>query len=238
MYTDNDRYHEVCAQFERLGLITDITRVIKQGKEGSVLLCHADDSLGADYCVVKIFRDNEYRNFRNDRAYLGGKVWKRRDLAHLNATKSDLWVETEFNTLTRLYEAGVPVPQPYDRVDHAVCMQHVGEGEDSAPMLKEIRLSTEEARQVYAAIVETLDSMLSLGVVHADLSAFNILYNSGRAVLIDFPQSVSPDTNPNAFALFCHDVSAVCGYFSRLGLEVDEWGTIEEIWSRYYRMTS
>ena len=108
--------------------------------------------------MVKIFRDAEFRNFRNDRTYLGGKVWKRRDLAHLNASKSDLWVDTEFNTLSRLYEAGVSVPRPYDRVDHAICMQHIGEGDDSAPMLKEIRLSIQEAEQQYEAIVETLDS--------------------------------------------------------------------------------
>lgn len=236
MYTDNERYQEICAQFERLGLTSGISRVIKQGKEGSVLLCRADRSLGADYCVVKIFRDTEYRNFRNNRPYLGGKVWKRRDLAHLNVTKSELWVDTEFSALSRLHEAGVPVPRPYDRVDHAICMEHIGEGDDSAPMLKEIRPSVVEGQHLFAAIVDTLDSMLRLGVVHADLSAFNILYDRGRAVLIDFPQSVSPDANPNAFYLFCHDVSTVCGFFSRFGLKVDDWAIIEEIWSRYYRV--
>ena len=234
MYTDNQRYLDVCANFADLGLITDIVRVIKRGKEGAALLCRAEASLGAEYCVVKIFKDEQFRNFKNDRGYLEGKVWKRRDLLHLVQVKSELWVETEFNSLKKLHAAGLPVPKPYDQAGPAVCMEFIGEGDEPAPMLKNAHPSRDEAAGLFEKLIGAADGMLAGGIVHGDLSPFNILYHRGAPVIIDFPQSVPANTNRFAFDLFCRDVESICEYFSRFGIEADGRVLAEEIWGRYY----
>ncbi len=236
MYTDNQRYQDVCSHFADMGLITEITRIIKTGKEGSVILCRTDRSLDVQYCAVKIFRDMQFRNFRNDQGYLDGKVWKRRDLLHLKQTKDKLWVDTEFSALKKLFDAGLPVPQPYDRTENAVCMEFVGNGDRPAPMLKDSKPDRDKAESLFYEITDLIERMLSLGIVHSDLSPFNILMNGDSPVLIDFPQSVRANTNRHSFSYFCHDVAAVCEYFRKFGINADEQEIIERIWGKYYLM--
>ena len=109
MYTDSDRFLDIASAFVEAGYITAPGRVIKLGKEASVLCCPAHPSLGVESVALKIYKDQSFRNFRSDAVYLRGKVWKRRDLAHLHAFKDHLWVDTEFRVLERLHAAAHPV---------------------------------------------------------------------------------------------------------------------------------
>lgn len=251
MYTDFDRFRDVSAEFEQEGYITGTPRVIKRGKEAAVLCYEAGPSLGAQTVALKIFKEQEVRNFRNDAAYLRGKVWKRRDLGHLHAVKQELWVDTEYRVLARLSEAGVRVPRPYVQIGHAVLMEHVTLDGDDAPQLKDVRLDPDEARRVIGEVLRAVDTMLDCGIVHGDLSAFNILYD-GRPVIIDFPQAVYAATNDEAYALFRRDVERVCDYFARSGADPAAAAAVaglvapaeasgdlaDALWSRHYRLAA
>ena len=236
MYTDNQRYQDVCQPFIDLGLITGITRELKRGKEGSILLCGARESMEQEFCIVKMYREAQFRNFKNDHKYLGGRVWDRRTLMHMHAIKDNLWVETEFSVLKKLHAAGARVPRPYDIVDTAICMEFLGIDDRPADMLKDCHFNEEEARRVFDELILQLDQMLYNEVIHSDLSPFNILYHNEQPVIIDFPQAVHPETNSNAFALFRHDIRTLCDFFSKFGLVLDEYALIEDTWGRYYRI--
>ena len=240
MYTDTDRFRDISSAFIDGGYIVDSGRVIKRGKEATVLCCPAHPSLGVQYVALKIYRDQEFRNFRNDAEYLAGKVWKRRDLAHLKAFKDDLWVETEFRVLSDLSAAGVRVPRPYTQIDHAVIMEHIGTDGVDAAILKKCRLTPDEAPRVRAEILETVEGMLACGIIHGDLSAFNILYDGVHPVVIDFPQAVRVSTNRNSYRLFLRDIENVCVFFEQYATvprvdSVEEFAT--EIWTRHVGST-
>ena len=202
MYTDTDRFRDIARDSRDAGYITGEGRVIKRGKEARVLCCPAHPSLGVPEVALKVYKDEEFRNFRNDAAYLRGRVWKRRDLAHLKAFKDDLWVDTEYRTLDELWEARVRVPRPYTQIGHGIIMEFVGADGEAAPPLKDVRLPAEDARRVFDEIVEAMDRMLHCGVIHGDLSAFNILYDGEHPVIIDFPQAVRVSTHYEPYELF------------------------------------
>lgn len=217
MYTDTDRFRDVASAFVEAGYITDEGRVIKRGKEASVLCCPAHPSLGADYVALKIYKDQQFRDFRNDARYLHGRVWKRRDVAHLKTSKSGLWVETELRVLDELSRAGVRVPRPYTQIGRAIAMEFVGENGEAAVPLKDVRLPAEDVARVFEEIIDSIDGMLRCGVIHGDLSAFNILYDGEHLVLIDFPQAVRASTHDDPYTLFRRDVENVAAYFERYG---------------------
>ncbi|MFW6380795.1 MAG: RIO1 family regulatory kinase/ATPase [Spirochaetota bacterium] len=147
MYTDTDRFRDVARAFVDAGYITGGGRVIKQGKEATVLVCPAHPSLGVESVALKVYKDQEYRNFRNDAAYLGGRVWKRRDRLHLKAVKEQVWVETEFEVLEKLSDHGVRVPRPYVRIDRGIVMQHITRDGENATPLREVRLNEHDCRR-------------------------------------------------------------------------------------------
>ncbi len=209
MYTDSDRFRDIASAFIEAGYITAPGRVIKLGKEASVLCCPAHPSLGVENVALKVYKDQSFRNFRNDAVYLRGKVWKRRDLAHLHAFKDQLWVDTEFRVLERLYDAGVRVPRPYTQIGHALLMEHVTADGDDAPMLKHARLTRDDAARVLDEVIDAIDRMLACGIVHGDLSVFNILYDGEHPVIIDFPQAVFANTHDDPYPLFLRDVERV-----------------------------
>ncbi len=233
MYTDTDRFRDIASVFVEAGYILGEGRVIKRGKEATVLCCPADPSLGVEYVALKIYKDQEFRNFRNDVAYLRGKVWKRRDLAHLKAFKDDLWVDTEYRVLEKLAAAGVRVPRPYTQIGHGIVMEYIGKsGTDAVPLRNE-RLAPDDASRVYDEIVRAIDGMLGCGVIHGDLSPFNILYDGEHPVIIDFPQAVFAGTHDDAYELFRRDVENVLAYFERYCV-ADGYDVADELWGRYY----
>ena len=233
MYTDTDRFRDVTSAFVEAGYIAGVGRVIKRGKEATVLCCPADPSLGVEYVAVKLYRDQEFRNFRNDAAYLHGRVWKRRDLAHLKTFKDDLWVETEYQVLERLSAAGVRVPRPYTQIGHGIVMEYLTCGDSDALPLRNVRLSPDDATRVYDEIIRAIDDMLRCGVIHGDLSPFNILYDGVHPIIIDFPQAVSARSHDDPYPLFRRDVENVVAYFGRYDQLLAN-DVAEELWGRYY----
>ena len=234
-------------------LIDDVLRAVKGGKEASVYMCAAHASSGVDLLAAKIYRPRMFRSLKNDALYregrgiIGeeGKTIKARDQRVRRAVENmtrfgqelriGSWIGHEFETLRLLYGAGCDIPRPYAQANNAIIMEYLGDEANPAPALNQVALEPDEARPLFDQILRNVELMLTQHRVHADLSAYNILYWDGAIKLIDFPQAVDPRENPHARALLGRDVERVCQYFRRYGVRTDPTALARGMWSRYMR---
>jgi RIO kinase 1 len=196
----------------------------------------------------KVYHPRAFRSLKNDALYRQGRavlddegkgVRGRREALAMNKKTSfgqDLrhysWLASEFETLRRLHAAGADVPEPIAHNDNAILMEYIGDETWPAPPLSSVRLQPGEAGPLFDHLIHNVEVMLSQDVVHADLSAFNVLYWEGKATIIDFPQAVNPYVNPDAYTLFARDVERLCQYFARYGLAPDPAALAQDIWAR------
>jgi RIO kinase 1 len=229
-------------------LITDVLHTVKGGKEATVYCCRAHPSTGEKLLAAKVYRPREFRSMRNDALYRegrmvtdqAGKEVRDRRALHAVAKKSQVglqilhatWLGQEYETLHRLHKAGADVPRPFAKEGNAILMTYLGDESGAAPALHGTALPPHRARPVFEALLENVELMLGLGCIHGDLSAYNVLYWEDLAVIIDFPQAVDPFKNPRAFALFDRDVTRLCQYFRKQGIEADPERLVRGIWAR------
>ncbi len=230
-------------------LISDVLRLVKSGKEANVYLCRAHPSTGLDLAAAKVYRPRMLRNLRNDAMYRLGRELvdeqgketrdRRRRLAVKKRTsfgKEVLhteWLANEFATLRRLYAAGADVPRPIASSDNAMLISYVGDAQAPAPTLNRVRLADKEARLLYDRLMHNVELMLAHECVHADLSAFNVLYWQGECKIIDLPQAVNPLINPYALAMLERDLQRLGEYFEPYGLRTDARELARTLWRRY-----
>ncbi len=131
--------------------------------------------------------------------------------------------------LRRAWEAGVSVPYPVEQTDHGLLMEFIGDESIAAPKLGQARLSGAELATAWEQLLANLRALTGAGLVHADLSAYNLLWWDGRLVLIDLPQAVEFTTNTDAFELLHRDVANVGEWFTRRGVAVDVEATYAEL---------
>ena len=129
-----------------------------------------------------------------------------------------------------LAEAGADIPRPYASGSNAILMEYIGDEIVAAPTLNSISLDTAEARILFERVVFNIELCLKAGRIHADLSAYNILYWDGAITLIDFPQAIHPDENRNAYRIFQRDVLRVCEYFNSQGVRSDPSALAKKLW--------
>lgn len=222
-------------EFYNKELIVDVLYQVKGGKEANVYCCRAHPSTGVDFLAAKIYRPRRLRNLRNDKQYRQGRtvigldgkeLRKERELRALNK-KSEFgaqlqhqsWMRYEFDTLQTLHAAGAPVPQPWLISHNAILMGFVGGEHAAAPVLQAVQLGADSAESLFDKTLATIDLMLRCDVVHGDLSPFNILYWNDDITIIDFPQAINPYRNPDVYAILRRDVTRVCDYFRRQGVQ-------------------
>jgi RIO kinase 1 len=223
------------------GLITDVIRPIKGGKEASVFLCRAGSSTGTGLLAAKVYRSRDHRSFKNDAVYKEGRVITKRRVRVAVQKKTRFgrgfdegwWVSREHEALTTLHPAGADVPRPMASSGSAILMEYLGDEDVPAPQLRHVALDGDEAASVFARLMWNVETALARNVVHADLSSFNVLYWEGRATVIDFPQFVDPRTNPNAPDLLRRDIANLCTHFRRYGLERDPEELSQDLWTRF-----
>jgi RIO kinase 1 len=148
----------------------------------------------------------------------------------------EAWGGAEVTSIQRARAAGVRVPMPHDFVEGVLVMELVkGEGGDPAPRMVDIDFSPEEAKQVFHILLREVVKMLCIGIVHADLSDFNVLMAADGPVIIDFPQAVDPASNQNARKLLIRDVANLTNFLGRYSPELrgTEYGP--EMWALYER---
>jgi RIO kinase 1 len=228
--------------------ITDVLSRVKGGKEANVYCCVAHPATGLELIAAKIYRPRQFRQLRNDARYRQGRSYLDergkvvRDERLLVAVKKNTsagqelahnsWLEHEFQTLKRLHEAGVDVPRPIARGNNTILMEYLGDASEPAPALVTVELERDEARTLFDRITHDVELMLQNNCVHADLSAFNILYWDGDIRIIDLPQAVNPYVNPQAFPMFERDVMRVCQYFHRYSIDMNPRQLAREMWKQ------
>jgi RIO kinase 1 len=232
-------------------LISDVLASIKGGKEASVYRCAADRTTGVGLLAAKVYRPRQFRNLRNDKMYRDGRAILTADGRPAKATDHRLmraigkktatgvqvshtsWLMYEYTTLERLRRFGAAVPTPYAVNDNALLMSYLGDERMAAPTLNGVRLPRSEARALFEEVLRNIELMLQHGLIHGDLSAYNILYWEGRITLIDFPQVTFSRTNTQAYTIFSRDVRRVCEYFARQGVRCAPDAIVADLWGRY-----
>ena len=236
--------------FYRQNWLDDILRLIKGGgKEASVYQCLANPTAPYKFIAAKVYRPRKFRHLRNDSLYREGRMHlddeghEIRDDRALHAIQKRTnfgkrllhtsWIEHEFQTMSKLHEAGANIPEPFASGNNAILMAYIGWDDAAAPTLNSVRLGREEAQKLFDKAIENIEIMLSNYCVHGDLSAFNILYHEGDIFLIDFPQAIDPRVNRNAYAIFKRDISRLCEYFQSQGVKCEPSKLSDQLWEKY-----
>ena len=231
----------------------DVLQVVKGGKEASVYQCKGNATTGTDFVAAKVYRPRMFRALRNDAAYKEGRGLLDedgllvKDHGKLKAVHKGSafgkevthtsWIEHEVKTMQALHAAELDVPEFYASNANAILMEYIGDEESAAPALIDVGLTASEARPLFQRVLHNLEEMLRLGVIHGDLSAYNILYLDGDITLIDFPQAINPRQNRNAYAVFERDVTRVSEYFMRYGVKTDPKRLTTKLWATHYPLT-
>jgi len=230
------------------GLIDSVVRQLMSGKEAMVFVVRC----GGDTRCAKIYKEATQRSFRQAVDYTENRKVKNSRSARAMAKGSKFgrqeqeaaWQSAEVDALYRLAAAGVRVPQPYNFCDGVLLMELVTDAHgDAAPRLNDVAFSPEQARQHHATLIKEVVRMLGAGVVHGDLSEFNILlaHTAGvdgadgvdEPVIIDLPQAVDAAGNNHAQRMLLRDVANLRDFFGQFAPELlaTEFGP--EIWSLY-----
>jgi RIO kinase 1 len=167
--------------------------------------------------------------FMNDLAYRDGRKFaKSRDQRAVDRMTNygkklvtGRWTGHELDVMKRAWDAGVNVPYPVGPRGDGMLMQFLGDAAGAAPRLVQARLGPADARRAFAQLVDNLRLLVGAGFVHADLSAYNLLWWRGEVWLIDFPQAVDITANLHAYDFLHRDVLNVCTWFGRRGVDVD-----------------
>ena len=220
------------------GIVDSVIRRLKSGKEASVFLV----ARGSDILCAKVYKDANHRGFHKLAEYQEGrKVRGSRDARalgkggrHGRSVQEAEWKSAEVEALYRLAAAGVRVPKPYGVFDGVLLMEVVRDAEGNpAPRLNDVTPEPEQARQWHAFLVRQIVLMLCEGLIHGDLSEFNVLLDANGPVIIDLPQAVNAASNNNAFRMLERDVNNMREYCGRAAPELLETEYAHEIWALY-----
>jgi RIO kinase 1 len=179
-------------------------------------------SNSTSYRGDSIYKAGWFLPTRDKRAVLGGSRY-----GHELAAK--LWPMQEWTMLRRAWQAGASVPYPVEQTEHGLLMEFIGDEEHAAPKLAQARLSGDELASAWRQLQSSLVALTMAGLVHADLSSYNLLWWQGHLVLIDLPQAVEFTTNTDAFELLHRDVSNVGDWFARQGVSLDAEAVYAEL---------
>ena len=220
------------------GVLDEVLRPLKSGKEASVYVVRA----GADILCAKVYKDLAQRSFQARVQYQEGRKFRgsRQARAIGKATKFGRreqeaeWKNAEVDALYRLAAAGVRVPRPRGHF-HGVLLMELVTGADghNAPRLGEVDLAPEQARQFHAALIRDVVRMLCQGLVHGDLSEYNVLVAHDGPVIIDLPQAVNAAGNNAARAMLLRDVHNLRDTLARFAPELRDTHFGEEMWALY-----
>lgn len=222
------------------GLVDSIVRQLMSGKEANVYVVRC----GEETRCAKIYKEATQRSFRQAVDYTENRKTKNSRQARAMAkgtrfgreSQEAAWQRAEVDALYRLAAAGVRVPKPYNFLDGVLLMELVAdEHGDAAPRLNDVVFTPEQARAHHATLMTEVVRMLCAGVVHGDLSEFNILLGADGPVIIDLPQAVDAAGNNHAMRMLLRDVDNLRGFFGRFAPELLPTHYGLEIWDLYQR---
>lgn len=220
------------------GLIDEVLRQLMSGKEAEVYVVRC----GVETRCAKVYKEAEKRSFRQNVQYTEGRKVKnsRRARAMEKGSRygrkeqEQAWQSAEVDALHRLAAAGVRVPQPYNFLEGVLLMELVTDAAgNAAPRLNDLELSAAQARDHHRTLIMQVVRMLCAGIVHGDLSEYNVLLGGDGPVIIDLPQAVNAAGNNSASALLERDVENLTSYFGRFAPELRATDYGREIWAIY-----
>ncbi|TNH17787.1 PA4780 family RIO1-like protein kinase [Halomonas sp. BL6] len=220
------------------GLIDEVLMQLMSGKEAQVYIVRCGD----DTRCAKVFKEAKQRSFKQAVQYQEGRKERNSRRARAMAKKTrygqkeqeQAWLTAEVDALYRLAAAEVRVPKPYGFVDGVLLMEMITDAEgDVAPRLDEVTLTEEQALRYHAKVIQDVVRMLCAGLIHGDLSEFNVLVDADGPVIIDLPQAVDAAGNNSAAAMLERDVNNMRAYFGRFAPELLATHYGKEMWALY-----
>ncbi|TBR42828.1 serine protein kinase RIO [Marinomonas agarivorans] len=220
------------------GLIDEVISRLMSGKEADVFVVRAN---GETRCA-KVYKDAMKRSFKKAAQYQEGRqiANSRRARAIAKGSKfgreqqEEIWQNAEVDALYQLAAAGVRVPKPYGCYDGVLLMELVQSDDgDIAPRLDDVILTEEQALEDHALMIHYVKLMLCTGIIHGDLSEFNILVDDYGPVIIDLPQAVNAAANNSAFAMLKRDVDNLANYYGQYAPMLKNTAYAEEMWALY-----
>ena len=220
------------------GLIDEVYYPLMSGKEAQVFVVRANNEVRC----AKVYKEAKKRSFKQAVQYQEGRTVRnsRRARAMAKGTRygqkeaEEVWLNAEVEALYRLADAGVRVPTPYWFVDGVLVMELVVDEEgDPAPRLDDVAFDAETAREYHAQMIVEIVRMLCAGLVHGDLSEFNVLVDHSGPVVIDLPQAVNAAGNNSAKMMLTRDVNNMRDYFGQYAPDLLVTHYAEEMWELY-----
>ncbi|MEI8210504.1 MAG: PA4780 family RIO1-like protein kinase [Planctomycetota bacterium] len=220
------------------GLVDEVIRSLMSGKEAQVFLVRC----GNEICCAKVYKDVADRSFKKAVQYYEGRKIRngRRQRAMEKRSKFGrdqqevVWQQAEADALVRLAAAGVRVPKAFGLFGGVLLMELItGADGDVAPRLNDITMSAEEAIRDHATLMNYVVRMMCIGLVHGDLSEFNVLQSATGPVIIDLPQVVNAAANNSAKSMLQRDVDNITQYYAQFAPGLAHTHYAEEIWELY-----
>jgi len=220
------------------GIIDEVVRPLMSGKEASVYVVRS----GNDIRCAKVYKDAAQRSFKKAVEYNEGRKVRnsRRQRAMEKGSKfgrkqqEEAWQNAEVDALYKLAAAGVRVPEPYGCFDGVLLMELVTDDDGNvAPRLNDVGMSPEQAVEDHALMMQYVVKMLCAGLVHGDLSEFNVLVDDYGPVIIDLPQAVDAAANNNAMKMLLRDVNNMTEYYGQFAPELLDSRYGQEMWELY-----
>lgn len=220
------------------GLVDEVLRPLMSGKEAAVYVVRCGDAIRC----AKVYKEASQRSFKKAVQYQEGrKVRSSRRARAMEKGSSfgreqaeESWQNAEVDALYKLSDAGVRVPTPYGCYDGVLLMELiVDEDGDVAPRLNDIQLTAEQARRDHKTMMQDVLRMLAVGLVHGDLSEFNVLQDQQGPVIIDLPQAVDAAANNNAQWMLTRDVDNITQYYAQFAPELASSQYAKEIWALF-----
>ncbi len=220
------------------GLIDEVMYQLMSGKEATVYVVRC----GSEMRCAKVYKQANQRSFKKASQYQEGRKVRnsRRARAMTRGSKygrheqEQTWQTAEVDALYRLANAGVRVPEPYGCIDGVLLMELITDADgNAAPRLGDVEMSSEQALQDHAMVMQYITRMLCAGIVHGDLSEFNVLVDENGPVIIDLPQAVDAAGNNHAQAMLSRDVDNISRYYGEFASQLNSSRYAEEIWELY-----